>query len=216
MATLTEDMENSFDTKIAIGEYGTQLFWWNPNGKVSEDAEGNGAFEYALPLVSGGEYGGDTETFEAPELDLDYVAKISGRTTLSDITLTSNYTKARYTRWLQILSNIKTNVYMEVYSDGSATVFAGTSGRPTIQGGDVRQIEVTVAPENMIWVDDITKVTTPEGTYEDTIGEINSLFKAVAADNETTFTDLTDGSALPIDYSTVPFKRDWAFQGNKA
>ena len=90
MADLTEDMRTSFDTEIAIGEYGTQLFWWNATSQK---------FEYALPLVSGGEYGGETETFEAPEMDLDYVPKISGRTTLDDITLTSNYTKDRYKRW---------------------------------------------------------------------------------------------------------------------
>nr|DAK86203.1 MAG TPA: hypothetical protein [Caudoviricetes sp.] len=204
MAVLTEAMENSFDNKIAIGEYGTQLFWWNKDAMK---------FEYALPLVSGGEYGGDTETFEAPELDLDYVAKITGRTTLNDITFTSNYTKDRYIRWLQILSNIETNVYMEVFSDGSATVIAGTSGRPTIQGGDVRQIEVTVAPENMIWVNDIGNVTNPTDD-DDTIGELNSLFKYVTP-AEKTFTDLTSGDALPIDYSTVPSKRDWAYQGEK-
>lgn len=204
MAVLTESMENSFDTKIAVGEYGTQLFWWNKQASK---------FEYALPLVSGGEYGGDTETFEAPELDLDYVAKLSGRTTLEDITLTSNYTKDRYIRWLQILSNIELNAYMEVYSDGSATVFAGTSGRPTIQGGDVRQIEVTVAPENMIWVDDIKNVTNPTDD-EDTIAQLNGLFNALKP-NGVTFTDLVSGDALPIDYSTIPSKRDWAYQGTK-
>lgn len=198
MAVLTEEMENSFDNKIAIGEYGTQLFWWNKDAMK---------FEYALPLVSGGEYGGETETFEAPELDLDYVAKISGRTTLEDITLTSNYTKDRYVRWLQILSNTKTNVYMEVYSDNSASVFAGTSGRPTIQGGDVRQIEVTVAPENMIWVNDIISVTNPTDE-EDTISQLNSLFKSVTPSDKS-FTDLTSGNPLPIDYTTVPTKRQW-------
>ena len=198
MAVLTEEMENSFDNKIAIGEYGTQLFWWNRDEMM---------FEYALPLVSGGKYGGETETFEAPELDLDYVAKISGRTTLEDITLTSNYTKTRYTRWLQILSNTQTNVYMEVYSDNSATVFAGTSGRPTIQGGDVRQIETTVAPENMIWVNDVLNVT--NATEEDnTIAELNSLFKSVTPSGKT-FTDIVSGNPLPIDFSTVPSKRQW-------
>lgn len=198
MAVLTEDMENSFDTKIAIGEYGTQFFWWNKDAMK---------FEYALPLVSGGEYGGETETFEVSELDLDYVAKLAARLDLSDVSLTSNYTADRYIRWLQILSNTETNVYMEVFSDNSATVIAGTSGRPTIQGGDVRQISVTIAPSNMIWVDDILKVTNPT-TDENTIAQLNSLFKSVTPSDKS-FTELTSGGALPIDYTTVPTKRQW-------
>lgn len=199
---LTDDMKTSFDTTIAIGEYGTQLFWWNPAGGTSA----TGAFEYALPLVSGGEYGGDTETYEAPELDLDYVAKISGPTTLDDITLTSNYTKDRYARWVQILSNDLNNpsVYMEVYSDGSATLYSGTSGRPTIQGGDVRQIEVTVAPMNMVWVSDITSISGTDNA--DGVSELDEV-------NDLLGTTLTANAPLLIDESTLPNKRLWAYQG---
>lgn len=211
MAVLTEDMEKSFDTTIAIGEYGTQLFWFNP-------ASGSEKFEYALPLVSGGEYGGDKETVETPELDLDYVAKISGRTTLNDITLTSNYTKARYTRWLQILNNLDNQVYMEVFSDGSAVVYAGTSGKPTIQGGEVRQIETTIAPSNMVWVNDIKNVT--EAVAGDkTIEQLNDILNDVVnrANNITTgmTTKIVSGGEIPMDYSTVPAKRGWAYQGDK-
>lgn len=214
MAVLTEDMEKSFDTTIAIGEYGTQLFWFNPQ----QTEQISPKFEYALPLVSGGEYGGDTETVETPELDLDYVAKISGRTTLNDITLTSNYTKARYTRWLQILNNLENQVYMEVFSDGSAVVYAGTSGRPTIQGGEVRQIETTIAPSNMVWVNDIKNVT--EAVAGDkTIEQLNDILDDVVnrANNITTgmTTKIVSGGEIPMDYSTVPAKRDWAYQGDK-
>ena len=210
MAVLTDDARKAFDTTIAIGEYGTQLFWFNPDSTSEK-------FEYALPLVSGGEYGGDTETIETPELDLDYVAKISARTTLNDITLTSNYTKARYTRWLEILNNRKNQVYMEVFSDGSAVVYSGTAGRPTIQGGEVRQIETTIAPSNMVWVNDITKVT--EAIEDDgTIDQLNDMLDAVV--NE--FNDITSGlttpiaenGALPIDDTTIPSKREWAYQGS--
>lgn len=195
---LDETMRDNFDTNIAIGEYGTQLFWFNP---VSESQK----FEYALPLVSGGEYGGDTETIEAPEMDLDYVPKISGRTTLSDVTLTSNYTKDRYKRWTQITSSTDLNVYLEVYSDGSATMFAGTSGRPTIQGGDVRQIETTVAPSNMIWVEDVTKVSDDDKT----LSQVNALLKSVvvAKNSEATYTDIVEGETLPFDTATIPDKR---------
>lgn len=188
-ATLTDEMKKSFDTLPAIGEYGTQLFWWNKTTKK---------FEYAIPLVSGGEYGGDTETYEATELDLPYGFKIAGRSNLNDVTLTTNYTRDRYKRWLQILSNNFEDpaVYAEVFSDESAVVFSGTSGRPTIQGGDIRQIETTIAPMNMIWVDDVNKVTNPDEKH-DTIQELNDLLGLT----------LTSGAALPFDETTVPTKR---------
>ena len=191
MATLTSDMQSAFDTTIAIGEYGTQFFYFDPTSQK---------FEYALPLVSGGEYGGETETFEAPEMDLDYVAKISGRTTLDDITLTSNYTKDRYKRWTQILNNISAQVYLEVYSDGSATMFSGTSGRPTIQGGDVRQIEVTIAPTNMVWVEDVNSVQT------DAVEEINDMLSTVVVSELTT--PINANKPLPFDDTTIPAKRE--------
>ena len=187
---LSEDMRASFDANIAIGEYGTQLFWWNATSQK---------FEYALPLVSGGEYGGDTETFEAPEMDLDYVPKISGRTTLDDITLTSNYTKDRYKRWTEIISNTVNNNYIEVFSDGSATLYSGTAGRPTIQGGDVRQIETTIAPTNMIWVYDINDVS------EEEYAEIKDM---LGLDGEYSAT-----YKIPFDTTTLPNTREQFFKG---
>lgn len=187
---LSEEMRASFDANIAIGEYGTQLFWWNATSQK---------FEYALPLVSGGEYGGDTETFEAPEMDLDYVPKISGRTTLDDITLTSNYTKDRYKRWTEIISNTVNNNYIEVFSDGSATLYSGTAGRPTIQGGDVRQIETTIAPTNMIWVYDINDVSEEEyAEIKDMLG-LNGEYSATYK--------------IPFDTTTLPNKREQFFKG---
>lgn len=187
---LSEEMRASFDANIAIGEYGTQLFWWNATSQK---------FEYALPLVSGGEYGGDTETFEAPEMDLDYVPKISGRTTLDDITLTSNYTKDRYKRWTEIISNTVNNNYIEVFSDGSATLYSGTAGRPTIQGGDVRQIETTIAPTNMIWVYDINDVS------EEEYAEIKDML-GLTGEYSATY-------KIPFDTTTLPNKRDQFFKG---
>lgn len=194
--------KSKFDTTIALGEYGTQLFWFNP--KSSDNSQTKPEFEYALPLVSGGEYGGDTETFEAPELDLDYVAKISGRTSLNDISLTSNYTKERYQRWVEILNNTKLQAYLEVFTDGSAVLYAGTSGRPTIQGGDVRQISVTIAPQNMVWVDDINSLGSGY------VAEVNELIKSVLP-SDVSFTDLTAGQSLPFNATTVPTKREWAY-----
>lgn len=197
-----DEMSKSFDTNIAVGEYGTQLFWFN---KTSQK------FEYGVPLVSGGEYGGDTETIEAPELDLDYVPKISGRTTLNDVTLTSNYTKDRYRRWLQITSSTDNNVYLEVFSDGSAAMIAGTSGRPTIQGGDVRQIETTIAPSNMIWIEEVTNVTDVED--ENTVSAVNDLLDTIIGGEGLT-SAIVSGGSLPFDADTLPTKRIQFFQGD--
>ncbi len=209
---LTEDMEASFDTKVAIGEYGTQFFWFNTTEQK---------FEYALPLVSGGEYGGDTETFDAPELDGKEIFQIAGRTTVDPVELVSNYTADKHERWLQILSNLKAQAYMEVYSDGSASLYAGTAGSPRITGGDVRQINVTIAPSNMVWINKITNVTNPANVLDggDTITQINNLLdtviKANLGDEASLTTQITSGGSMPIDYSTVPAKRDWAYQGDK-
>ena len=194
MSTI-QDLKGSFDANISVGELGTQLFWFNKKSKK---------FEYALPLISGGEYGGETETFEAPEMDLDYIPKISGRTSLSDVTLTSNYTQDRYKRWLEILSNTDAQIYAEVYSDGSASVYSGTSGRPTIQGGEVRQIETTIAPENLIWVDDVKNIQNANEN-EKTIDQLNDMLKLD--------TDLVAGGSLPFDETTIPAKRGKFFQG---
>ena len=183
---------NDFNATVAIGELGTQFFYFDVT---------DSKFKYALPLVSGGEYGGDTETFEAPEMDDDTVAKISGRTTLSDITLTSNYTKARYSRWLEILHNDKPYVYTEVFRDGSAVVFNGTAGMPTLQGGDVRQIEATIAPQNVVWIEDIDNLAS-----QDIVDELNAMFKAQGATaNVITYTAGT--TKLPFDLTSLPSNR---------
>ena len=61
-------------TKVAIGDIGTQLFWFNPKSVTSSGTVAS--FEYALPITAGAEFGGDTESFEAPETDLDYIPKV--------------------------------------------------------------------------------------------------------------------------------------------
>ena len=185
--------KNTFNSTVAIGELGTQFFWFNVESSK---------FEYALPLVSGGEYGGDTETFEAPEMDSDTVAKVSGRTTLSDLTFTTNYTAARYERWSQITDNTKPQVYCEVFSDGSAVVSNGTSGMPTIQGGDVRQIEVTVAPQGVVWLENVLKIAD-----DDKIEQINAMLKAQGAKTDVISKGEGSDVALPFDYNTLPNSR---------
>ena len=124
-------------TNIAIGDIGTQLFWFNPDRNV---------FEYAVPVTAGAEFGGDTESFDAPETDLDYIPKVGGRTSINDISYTINYTAEKYRRVEEVTNNIEDRIYMEVLQDGSAMLFKGTSGIPTLTAGDVRQINMTIIP----------------------------------------------------------------------
>ena len=95
---------------------------------------------------------------------------------------------------------------MEVYADNSATLYSGTSGRPTIQGGDVRQIEVTIAPMNMVWVENINSISDTDNA--DGVSELDEV-------NNILGTSLTADSALPIDKSTIPTKRLQFFDGNQ-
>lgn len=138
---------------IAIGEIGTQLFWFNAT---------KGKFEYAVPVTAGSEFGGDTESFDAPETDLDFVYKVGGRTTLNDIPYTSNYTKEKYQRIMDITDIDDDYTYMEVMSDGSAFIFSGTAGQPTKTNGDVPQINFTIIPSYMLWVSDIYELKSTE------------------------------------------------------
>ena len=124
-------------TNIAIGDIGTQLFWFNPTTSV---------FEYAVPVTAGAEFGGDTESFDTPETDLDYVPKIGGRPSINDISYTINYTSEKYRRVEEITNAIEDRIYMEVLQDGSAMLFKGTAGIPTLTAGDVRQINMTIIP----------------------------------------------------------------------
>lgn len=167
--------------KVAVGDIGTQFFWFNPE---------TSKFEYGLPVTAGAEFGGDTESFEAPETDSDVVAKLVGRTTPNDVQYTVNYTAVKYERILDISDNIKINTYMEVLSDGSAMVFDGTSGTPTITAGDVRQINWTIAPNSLAFVSDIFNLTAKD------IARLSKLVNTVYT-----------GTAINIDKTTIPTAR---------
>ena len=78
MAEEKNALAEAFNAQIATGDLGTQLFWLNRNKSV---------LEYALPVQAGADFGGDTETFDAVESDLDYIPKITGRASLDDVTL---------------------------------------------------------------------------------------------------------------------------------
>lgn len=187
-------MDKQFE-KVAIGDIGTQVFWFNNKyteidvvsaedfakkkdglytfanntyTAVGTDASYSAGttyynipnkFEYAVPVTAGAEFGGDTESFDAPETDLDYIPKIGGRTSINDISYTINYTKDKYQRLLDISNNTEMNIYMEVFSDGSGAIFQGTSGMPTITAGDVRQITWTVIASALVVVSDIFALT---------------------------------------------------------
>lgn len=225
-------LAEAFNSVIAIGDLGTQLFWLNKGYKevavtsdtfddlksslYTEDAgvytkvpntatydssetyyQRINAFEYALPVVAGAEFGGDTETLEAPESDDPTVAKISGRTSLSDVTYNANYTKDRYARLLDILNVKDIQTYMEVFSDGSAMVFAGTAGQPTIQSGDVRQIEFTIAPQSEVWINDISNLTA------DKIELVQPVMKDIDGNDIT----LVEGGSFPVELDSIPAGR---------
>ena len=82
-------------------------------------------------------------------------------------------------------------------------MYAGTAGRPTIQGGDVRQIEVTIAPTNMIWVYDINNVS------EDEFAQIKGM---LGFGDDVTW---SSGYKIPFNYDSIPEKRVQFFEGTK-
>lgn len=138
-------MANTKFDNVAIGDIGTQLFYFDET-----------AFKYAVPVTAGAEFGGDTESFEAPETDLDYIPKVMGRKSLNDISYTINYTAEKYKAVKAIIGDAtKVNTFMEVFSDDSAMIFKGTSNDPTITAGDVRQMTLTIIPSYMKWVSNI-------------------------------------------------------------
>lgn len=177
-----------FNEKIAVGDLGTQLFWLNRE---------KGKFEYALPVVSGAEFGGDTESFDAPESDLPYVPKVSGRSSLNDIVYTSNMTPERYARWKAIVDSTEDNTYLEVLSDGSAMMFSGTGGVPRILSGDVRQIEQAIIAKKMEFIANVLSITADEKTL------IQSMMKNDAGEDIT----LTATEPLPFDVDSIPSGR---------
>jgi len=177
-------------TAVTLADYGLTVTGAPANEDTITVSYSGGTFEYAVPVTAGGEFGGDTESFDAPETDLDYVPKIAGRTSLNDIAYTSNYTKEKYARIVEITGNNTLQSYMEVLSDGSAVVFRGTSGRPTITAGDVRQINWTVVPQFMLWIEDI---------YDLTDTEIEKLDEAMYTTGAT--------SEIKIDVETIPTER---------
>lgn len=191
-------------TNIAIGDIGTQVFWFN---KDNANNATTGAFEYALPVTAGAEFGGDRESFEAPETDLDYVPKIGGRNSLNDIEYTVNYTKEKYARIIEITNNTVGQVYMEVFQDGSCAIFKGTSGIPTITAGDVRQLTLGITPDYLAVIQDIYKLTASE---KQKLDSLVSDLKAMYATDENDYDGLNlyADDRLIIDTASIPSARD--------
>lgn len=179
-------------TNIAIGDIGTQLFWFNPTTNI---------FEYAVPVTAGAEFGGDTESFDAPETDLDYIPKVGGRTSINDIPYTINYTAEKYRRVEEITSNIEDHIYMEVLQDGSAMLFKGTAGIPTLTAGDVRQINMTIIPSFLRLIANIAKLE------EKDIGNLDALNDGSSSAGKF-YTKVDDGdSYIRIDTDSIPTVR---------
>ena len=167
---------------IAVGDLGTQLFHFNTT---------KATFEYALPVTAGAEFCGDTESFEAPETDLDYVPKIGGRRSINDIAYTINYTKEKYAKAEEITDPVEKHTYMEVLRDGSAMIFEGTCAMPSITAGDVRQISMTIIPSYIQWVSNINELTVAEQ------GKLNS--------------DWYTANAIKLDKTSIPTARQQYF-----
>ena len=182
-------------TNIAIGDIGTQLFWFNTERKV---------FEYAVPVTAGAEFGGDTESFDAPETDLDYIPKVGGRTTINDISYTINYTAEKYRRVEEVTNNIDDRIYMEVLQDGSAMLFKGTSGLPTVTAGDVRQINMTIIPSFLRLIAKIDNLVEKDIDNLDALND-GTTSKGLFYNDASTS---TDGKAIPahirIDVDSIP------------
>lgn len=182
-------LEDAFNAQIATGDLGTQLFWLNREESV---------LEYALPVQAGADFGGDTETFDAVESDLDYIPKITGRASLDDVTYTSNFTKERYARWQSITDEKNPQTYVEVLSNGSAMVISATAGNPRLMSGDVRTIQATLAPQAEVFIANIASLT------KDEISKIQPYFK----DSDGTNITLTENTALPFDLTSIPTGRN--------
>lgn len=203
-------MANNYEGQVAINDIGTQLFHLEvKTEEVTKNEETKtvyvNTFVYGVPVTAGAEFGGDTESTDAPETDLDYVPKIGGRTTLNDIPYTVNYTKEKYARVEEMRryssEEGKTDdeqTYMEVLNDGSAMVFNGTSGRPTVTSGDVRQITFTIVPSKMEWVSDIYNLTDEDKKRLDGIGK-----------------DLYTDNMINLDADSIPTDRQKYFASQK-
>ena len=182
-------------SQVAISDIGTQLFWFN------EDTD---KFEYAIPITAGAEFGGDTETYEVNETDLDYTAKVAGRTSLNDVEYSINYTGEKYARANEISgSGLGLQVYMETFNDGSAAIFSGTSGMPSITSGDTRGITITIAPNSVFVVQNI---------YGLTANEVNK-FTSLPDSSERTY---HSENKVNIDITTIPAVRQKYYATNEA
>ena len=198
------DLANTFNEVIASGTLGTQLFWFEERPSKTEMVAGTpvtttGKLVYAVPLTDegGGEYGGDIESYEAPEADLARIPKIAGRQSLEDVTYTSNYTPARFKRWKEILHSTEPHTFVEVYEDLSAHIVRG-SGQFTKRAGNPSTIEATIVPENMAWVENILAITEDEWTA------MKEMFRYKATTGATTYSYMLDGETAPSGSTTKP------------
>lgn len=179
---------------IAVGDLGTQLFHFDDE---------IGKFKYALPVTAGAEFGGDTESYEAPETDLDYVPKVGGRRSINDIAYTINYTKDKYAQANKITDPVDEHTYMEVMKDGSAMIFKGTCAMPSITAGDVRQISMTIIPSHIKWVSNI---------YDLQPDDIDSVVEKLLEKVTITVDKSTkEVKRVKIDISSIPTSRQKYF-----
>lgn len=198
-------------TNIAVGDLGTQVFWFNKDSTFKDGAATGGttgAFEYALPVTAGADFGGDTESFDVKETDYDKTLKIGGRTDVSNVEYTANYTREKYARAKTITSNVVGQVYIEVFNDGAAALFRGTCGMPSIQAGDVRPLGITIVPDYYYFVYDIYNLSTEDKTELTALAnDLKELYKTKSKDYSTLALYDDTSSSLIIDTLSIPTAR---------
>lgn len=182
---------------VAISDIGTQLFWYNPVSKL---------FEYALPVTAGAEFGGDSESIDVTETDLDKNVKLFGRETLNNVVYNCNYTIEKYVRAERITDILDPQTYMEVFQDGSAMITRGTSKISNIGADNPKPFEITIFPSFEELISNIGDLDKIEREISDT-----DILKALnnGEDANGVYYDTEDGKKyIRIDGDTIPTIRD--------
>ena len=107
-----------------------------------------------------------------------------------------------------MLEQNKFQVYMEVFSDGSAAIFKGTCGIPSIQAGDVRLMGLTIAPDFLYVVSDIYSLSQEDkNTLDGLVADMKETYKTKAKDYATLNVYDNTNSSLIIDTLSIPTQR---------
>lgn len=143
---------NEYNSNFATNEIGTQLFHYNKTDKK---------MHYIAPMVEGADFSKDMEKIDTPELDLDYVPSISGKSTLPTAEYIINYDINRNNALSKCVMANSKETYVEAWSDGSGMVFTG-DGSLGYPKGNPRTISVKINMGFMMWVENLLSLTEVE------------------------------------------------------